>query len=758
MSTGAKARWQTATSQTATSKNGTSQNGTWIRMAAELMAAGLTWWLARLVLSDLPEDAFRGTLLRVPWVVLALCWIERWGRRCGGRRLAGDVLCLEPAALILLWILTARHQELGLVGLTPFLATAWLVLLAQRVLRQAMALRSCLGRRLPRSPSLVFACLPLVVYLALQPWMGSQRQVDGDEPYYLLIAHSIAYDGDTDLTNNYPDDWSHFTGVALQPQPGDPVGPDGELRSRHSALLPLALTPFYRVFGLDGVRWAMALATACLAWMTLRLGHHYRPEAAGMAWCTWLGVAFAPPLLMFSYQVWAEVPAALLLALALDRLALDRLQTEPDSDEDTRTGWRQALLFFLPLILLPWLKLRFGLVSLGVLALWVHRRGFDRGHMLRLAAAVGLLVSALLTYNHWRYGHALGMHRWGELAPLGSLSSSGAQGAFGLFYDAAFGLFGVAPWWLLLLPAAVRVWQLQRSLWFELAVVAGPYLLLLWPRSEWYGGWAPAFRYGVVFLPLLAMLLLHLDDDRSRPGFRWASAILASWTLLLSTVWVVKPGWTYNFADGTTHLWDHLSVYLDLDLTRFFPSYVRPRLASWLWPAASLALIPLVLSTRRGRWTPRTWTVTAAMLLLGPLALVSLASRTPTIVVQVEDGHVVKQQGQPFPPRWSMRRADYRGGWQIPPGGEVQAAVQPGGDSVAIVLHAIAVGQREAYSLEVLADDTALGKVQVPVGRWTRLELNSVPWPEGARLRLRTPTGPGQNGGVVVDRVELDWP
>ena len=729
----------------------TSQISTWVRLAAELGTAALVWWLARVVLSDLPEDAFRGTLLQVPWIVLALTWTERWGRRCGGRRVAGDVLCLEPAALILLWILTARHRELGLVGLTPFLVTAWLVLLAQRVLRQAMALRSCLGRRLPRKPSLVFACLPLVVYLALQPWMGSQRQVDGDEPYYLLLTHSVAYDFDTDLTNNYVDDWSHFTRTALEPQPGDPVGPDGELRSRHSALLPLVLTPFYRLFGLEGVRWAMAMATALLAWMTLRLAHRYRPEAAGMAWCVWLGVAFAPPLLLFSYQVWAEVPAALLLALALDRL-------HSESKDGAQTDWRSSLLFFLPLILLPWLKLRFGLVSLGVLALWIHRRGVDRGRLLRLGAAVAVLVGALLAYNSWRYGHALGMHRWGELAPLGSLSTAGLKGAFGLFYDTAFGLFGVAPWWLLLLPAAVRAWQQQKGLWLELTAVAGPYLLLLWPRSEWYGGWAPAFRYGVVFLPLLAMLLLHLDDDRRRPGFRWASVVLSSSTLLLSTVWVVKPGWTYNFADGTTHLWNHLSTYLNLDLTRFFPSYVRPRLASWLWPAASLTLIPLVLSTRRRRWTPRTWTVAAALLLLAPLALVGLAHQVPTAVVQVEDGHVAKHLGQPFPERWAMRRADYRGGWQIPPGGDVQATVQPGGDAVAIVLHAIAVGPGDAYDLEVLADDTVLARVDVPVGRWERLELTTSPWPDGARLRLRTPTGPDQNGRVVVDYVELEWP
>ncbi len=64
---------------------------------------------------------------------------------------------------------------------------------------------------------------------------------DGDEPYYLLLTHSLADDGDVDLADEYREAaWRSFTTVPVAPQPGDPTGTHGEIYSRHSALLPLA--------------------------------------------------------------------------------------------------------------------------------------------------------------------------------------------------------------------------------------------------------------------------------------------------------------------------------------------------------------------------------------------------------------------------------------------------------------------------------------------------------------------------------------
>src|SRR5207244_1908924 len=96
---------------------------------------------------------------------------------------------------------------------------------------------------------------PLFAYLAILPWAAGHHPPDGDEPYNLLITHSLAYDFDADLTNNYAQgDWRYFMDRPIGPQPGDPVGPEGELYSRHNDLLPTALA-LDRILALDDRAW-----------------------------------------------------------------------------------------------------------------------------------------------------------------------------------------------------------------------------------------------------------------------------------------------------------------------------------------------------------------------------------------------------------------------------------------------------------------------------------------------------------------------
>jgi hypothetical protein len=60
-----------------------------------------------------------------------------------------------------------------------------------------------LTARWQRSPGLPIFLLTLAVYVALVPWMARAWARGGDEPHYLLAAHSLAIDGDLDLANNY---------------------------------------------------------------------------------------------------------------------------------------------------------------------------------------------------------------------------------------------------------------------------------------------------------------------------------------------------------------------------------------------------------------------------------------------------------------------------------------------------------------------------------------------------------------------------
>ena len=64
----------------------------------------------------------------------------------------------------------------------------------------------------------------------------------GDEPHYLAIAHSIAFDRDLEMSNNYGADEWIVGGVA----PGSHVftGRDGKLRPLHDIGMPLLFAPY----------------------------------------------------------------------------------------------------------------------------------------------------------------------------------------------------------------------------------------------------------------------------------------------------------------------------------------------------------------------------------------------------------------------------------------------------------------------------------------------------------------------------------
>ena len=74
-------------------------------------------------------------------------------------------------------------------------------------------------RRLASSPGLPIFLAVLAAYVALVPWLARVWSRSGDEPHYLLAAHSLVHDGDLDLSNNYAqrDYAAFYTGYYLNP-------------------------------------------------------------------------------------------------------------------------------------------------------------------------------------------------------------------------------------------------------------------------------------------------------------------------------------------------------------------------------------------------------------------------------------------------------------------------------------------------------------------------------------------------------------
>jgi hypothetical protein len=193
-----------------------------------------------------------------------------------------------------------------------------------------------------RRPWLVTAIVFVVVWglITHGTFAGS-----GDEPHYLMIAHSIAFDGDVDLANNYAQPGNLVGSGTLRPEAHARPGKDGVLRPVHDVGMPLLFAPYvrlaYPIAEAAGrsipepwlrrarlnpplilrhlISLVMALVTGLLAaqLFALFLETSGAPRAS-FGWACLL--ALSPPLLSHSFLFFTEIPSALLCLWVLRRI------------------------------------------------------------------------------------------------------------------------------------------------------------------------------------------------------------------------------------------------------------------------------------------------------------------------------------------------------------------------------------------------------------------------------------------------------
>ena len=656
----------------------------------------------------------------------------------------------ERVAAVLVVAFAAGQDRLGLPGTARLAALALFALVAWRIARLAPLLARALGERGPRR-WLPFAAVACAAYTAILPWADAARTPNGDEPYYLLLAESLASDRDVDLADEYTQEaWRAFGDQPVAPQLGDPTGPGGERYSRHEPFLPLLLVPFWAAAGLLGARLAMVLITTALAAALVEAALALGARRRGVL-RAWALAALAPPLLTFSWQVWVEVPAALLVALALAAFGRQRA---------AGGAWtaRRLLAFALPLALLPLLKLRMLAVAAPLALLAIAGTRGRRGLAWAAVAGVSAVGLAILAINAWQWGNPLRMYGLADLDLLEVPAERFLWGGLGLLFDLAFGLLAAAPLWLLAVPALARALSGRRVVVLALAAFL-PYFTLVASRREWYGGWSPAFRYGLVALPALAATLAVLFERRLPAPGRALAAALGVATVLRTAAVVVEPGWAFSLADGRSALVDLASSRFAADLARFLPSAVRPRLASWLVPLAASALALLVVAWRRRRPHASRAAGAALALAVGAALLVG-AHRLPTRVAEPEDPWIGKTGGRLWPGPWTFDRTRFRSGWHLPGGAEIRFVPVAGGERVdlAVTWHPAGFGPRPVW-LELSSRGHLLARFAARrSGGWRTNRATGLAWEAGSPLELSCRTLPEEPGAaVIVDRVELSW-
>lgn len=384
--------------------------------------------------------------------------------------------------------------------------------------------------------------------------------VTGDEPRYLLMAHSLVHDGDLNLFNNITQgDFRTFI-CCLGWEVMRPFGRVDTAYALHFIGLPLLIAPGYAVGGRMGATAELVAAGVATAAGTLLLARR-AVESAWAARAATLLIMLSTPLLFYPAQVFPDLIAAVIGVWGVVLLARPLTPTA-----SAGLGFTLAAL--------PWLHGKF-VPLLGVLYLLGLRRQPRRS----FAALVAPLLPsyALLAWLYLRmYGHPF------PNGPMsaGNLASVDRQlnGWIGLFIDRDYGLLVRSPVYVVAMVALP--YAMVRGV--PTARVAGAlflvFLLIGATNFDWWGGASIPPRYLVPALPLLAVPLAY-GIDRARG---WSAKVpiilLGSLSLGMAALALGSPNLDFarGSGDGENPMFAHLHRRIGgPDPNRLLPNFVR---------------------------------------------------------------------------------------------------------------------------------------------------------------------------------------
>jgi len=374
----------------------------------------------------------------------------------------------------------------------------------------------------------------------------------GDAVHYMVAAHSVAFDRDFDLANDYSDPSRIIR---------DPAGPharpgvDGVVRPVHDVGLPIVAAPVVALaYATAGTvnRWpetlvrraklnpfivlrqllslAMIAATIALALL------FFDASAALTGQRTWafvwtLAWALSPPILTHGYVFLTEIPSAIIALFVFVRR--DGLRGGHATTHGVLLGLLTGLLFLIHVR-------NIGLVlALAALIVWRVRQTPVRAIGYAAGLAVMAAVKVAINLRFWGAPLTNPHEHLGAWPGIAALLSQSATSLAGLLLDARHGLLLAAPIFLLAPAAWILLKRQSRTTAYELLVVMAAYLVfVINPVTNihgWRGGWSPAARF---LVPIVAFASLAVPAVfAARVRMRIGVVIIGAQLIVSAYLW-----------------------------------------------------------------------------------------------------------------------------------------------------------------------------------------------------------------------------
>ena len=530
------------------------------------VGAGIAIWLSfgALAVTDAASGGRIGLLAPV-WV-LALSTAATVALFGAVTRVRHTARAVKWSLLILLPWLPLPVPDVFLIWTGPVVRLIWIAIglcALAGLLRQIdrCRVRFLFDARIARRVACALAFVACVAVHSKQ-----QFPPVGDEPHYLLIAHSLLVDHDLKVANNYEHgDYLTYYPGRLWPHYGRP-GRDGSMYSLHAPGLPVLIAPALAVGGYRAVVLWIAVIGALGTLFVWNAAYTLTSDVTA-AWVAWAAAALTAPVVLQSTLIYPDsVAGTVLSAGVLAMLTASSLSIQ-----------RAAALGF-GIGLLPWLHTRFAPLA-AILTVAVGLRltctpgGWQRSWRTLLALVTPLVVSVIawLLFCAYVYG------TFDPLAPYAGQSplqrKSVVTGVLGLLADQEFGLIPNAPVHLLWIGGALALSRHHKRLLIELSCIAVPYVLAVAAFPNWFGGSTPGRYLAPLVFPLAVMIaaLWSRQDDFGRS----LSLALLTVSVLIACAFGFGEGGTlaYNAAEGRSAFLDWVAPLVNLPAG--FPSYFR---------------------------------------------------------------------------------------------------------------------------------------------------------------------------------------
>jgi hypothetical protein len=419
---------------------------------------------------------------------------------------------------------------------------------------------------------LVFCISLFLAYGSLTLLVFSPRMPPtGDEPHYLLTAHSIAVDGDIYLLNNYKNrDYRIFYPGIIAKRTTRGADPSVELPA-FSPGLSFFLSPFYKiaiVFFPGYLVPFLRLVICCITVVAIyQLMNLIETFGSPPSFLPLAGAALASPLITYCCQFYPEILAFLFLILVL--MQFQKINENPKKAFIWLSLLSPALL---------WLHPKYLVLSLLVFAiscfLFARLVSTDPTKKFRVLQWLHILISLSGIFGFFLFLHSYygswspnriygGVQRDTSLIEL--IQTLGWERVrimfrmiFGYWMDERFGLIPYAPIYAAFFSALLYSLRKYRYRMLPAAILFGAHFLLIsWAAQM--GGYSPPSRHMVALLStILLPILLVFPHWSSRQKILFVILEVLGWLVSVAMVThyrLIFTEATWRKPDGGSVFW-----------------------------------------------------------------------------------------------------------------------------------------------------------------------------------------------------------